>query len=444
MQLKNYQIQGVKSLLKQPHNILADEMGLGKTAQALVYAEESKSNNILIICPAHLKLNWERECKIWLKTPYTVQVVNKSKDVLSTIENDKLGIKLLIINYDLIIKPLILTQVKRMKYDLIILDEAHYLKSPKSKRTKVILGTTINPMIHNKSVIDLAPRKLALTGTPIPNRPIELYPILASFLPHIFNKGYWWFARRYANARQTHWGWDVTGSSNLPELRQILKTHLVTKRTKAGVLKELPSKIKQVILFEPDKETKKILKKESQYDLKELKQAISEGKTPINFEEMSTIRREMGVSKVPLVIKHIKSILDDTEQKIVIFAWHKSVIQSLKDMLSDYNPVLLTGEMSHKVKQLSVDKFQTDSSVKVFIGNIKAAGTGITLTAASTVVFVELDWVPGNITQAEDRCHRIGQTDSVLVQHLVVKGSIDSYLVEAIIKKQKVIERILK
>ena len=164
--------------------------------------------------------------------------------------------------------------------------------------------------------------------------------------------------------------------------------------------------------------------------------------TKVQFTEMSEVRHETALLKVKDVISHVKDLMDSVD-KVVVMAHHHDVIDELEAGLSEFNPVSLTGRDNQTHRQNAVDRFQTDPKCRLFIGSIQASGVGITLTAASTVVFAELDWVAGNLSQAEDRCHRIGQTDSVLVQHIVIDGSIDARMAQTVIAKQKVSDRAL-
>ncbi|MHC4356630.1 MAG: C-terminal helicase domain-containing protein, partial [Planctomycetota bacterium] len=161
----------------------------------------------------------------------------------------------------------------------------------------------------------------------------------------------------------------------------------------------------------------------------------------VMFTEMSRLRHETAVAKIPHVVEHVENAIGGSG-KVVVFAHHKDVVNGLMDEFGD-RAVKLTGETPMAQRQEAVDRFQSDPTIQVFVGNIQAAGVGITLTAASHVVFAELDWVPGNITQAEDRCHRIGQTNSVLVQHLVFDESIDANMAHALTIKQDVLDRAL-
>ena len=233
------------------------------------------------------------------------------------------------------------------------------------------------------------------------------------------------------------------------------------RRLKADVLKELPAKRRQLITLSASG-YREVLKAEEQTtssieaDTEELEllrdmaevtgdhiayeDAVRRirDRRKVAFEEMSLVRHQTAVAKAPAVAEHVLGLLDSVD-KVVVMAHHHDVVDSLTEELAEHGVVSLTGRDNQTDRQSAVDRFQNDPDIHVFIGSIQAAGVGITLTAASTVVFAELDWVPGNMSQAEDRCHRIGQTDSVLVQHVVLDGSIDARLARTLIDKQAVI-----
>ena len=235
------------------------------------------------------------------------------------------------------------------------------------------------------------------------------------------------------------------------------------RRLKKEVLKELPPKYRQVIEIPPNGNSAIVARErarmaEIEARLEDLKVAVELAKISddpkayadavknlrsavmVSFDEMSRVRHETALAKVPDVVTFLKDAVSN--HKVVVFAHHRDVIEQIKDAFGDA-AVILYGGMSEKVKNENIDKFQNDDNVKLFVGSIKAAGVAITLTAASHVVFAELDWVPGNMTQAEDRCHRIGQTDNVLVQHLVLEGSLDAHMAYKLVEKQEVIDKAL-
>jgi SWI/SNF-related matrix-associated actin-dependent regulator 1 of chromatin subfamily A len=450
MSYLGYQRAGINYAAQRPNTLIGDEMGLGKTIQALGLVNYDESiRRVLVVCPASLKINWAREAEKWLVRDTAVHILlsgGKSKTLSPSFYDA--GEDLEIINYDILKKSH--DYLHKVEWDLVIYDECHYCKNPKAQRTKEALGIP-------------AKRRLFLTGTPILNRPIELWPIINTCDPVTW-KSFWYFAKRYCNANQTRYGWDMTGASNLEELQKKLRLSIMVRRKKADVLKELPAKFRQVIelpangcvrTIKVEQKTwaaklERIKSLQSAADLAETdaayKDAISSlsDEMQVAFTEMSELRHTTALAKVPAASKFIIDALESSE-KVVVFAHHLDVIDNLSIELdaAGAKHVILTGRSKMVDRQKAVDAFQDDPSVKVFVGNIKAAGVGLTLTAASHVIFVEEDWTPGNITQAEDRCHRIGQTDSVLVQHLVLDGTLDATMAKTLISKQAIIDRAL-
>jgi SWI/SNF-related matrix-associated actin-dependent regulator 1 of chromatin subfamily A len=409
-----YQKAGIAYAAGRKSTLIGDEMGLGKTIQAIGTINVTNPKTVLVVCPASLKLNWKNEMVKWLVSERTIDVVNGGGEQIPSNPD------VVIINYDVLTKHAKALQSRT--WDMVIMDEVHKIKNPKAKRTVVAVNIK-------------AKRKVLLTGTPITNRPIELQPIAGYLDPESFGN-YYSFGRRYAAAYKGRFGWDDSGSSNLDELQRRLRQSFMIRRKKDEVLKDLPAKVRQVIVLPSKGYTQELTK---EFDA--LSDAVEETSfEEVSFEKMSEVRHEMALAKVNDVVDH----LTDLEHQVVVMAHHKDVVQGIQEGLEAVGKtvVTLTGDCNQAHRQNSVDTFQAGKA-DVFIGTIGAAGVGITLTKASHVVFAELDWVPGNMSQAEDRCHRIGQEDSVLVQHLVVDGSIDARMAEALVGKQKVLDKAL-
>ena len=429
-----YQRAAIAFGLERPNVLLADEMGLGKTVEALgVINADAHAKRVLIVCPASLKLNWARECERWLVNRGPVGVAGKRFPD---------GAQVVIVNYDILSKWK--SELAR-PWDVLVADECHYVKNKDAQRSKNLYALE-------------ARRKLFLTGTPILNRPVELWTIVHALAPEEFGH-FWTFAKRYCKPKRNRFGWEFTGAANLEELHERLRSTIMVRRTKAKVLAELPPKRRQVIELASEQVASLIAVEaeawqEHRRRLAELRTVSgtdtepSEGRLAalragVNaaFGELAKLRQKTALAKVPLVVEHVKSVIDDSG-KLVLFAHHRAVIAELTEALGD-EAVCLTGEHSAGARQAAVDRFQTDPTCRVFIGSITAAGFGLTLTAAAHVVFAELDWVPAHLTQAEDRTHRIGQEDSVLVQHLVLENSLDARMVGTLIKKQRVIDQVV-
>lgn len=427
-----YQNAGVDYITSRPATLIADEPGLGKTAQAIVSCDVWGAKTILVVCPASLKINWLREFSKFSTRPRAGWAIAGSTFPLSA--------DVVIINYDILRKHH--QAIRSRVWDVVIADEVHFVKECTSIRSKELVGAREIAPIQCR-------RKLALTGTPVVNRPIELFNIMRFLCPYAFPNKFD-YASRYCDMKKDPWGWDMTGASNLDELQSILRGSFMLRREKKDVLTQLPPKTRQVIELDPDTNMKRVLKKEQEIfgflgcrpELadEEYEDIIKKLRNPkAGFEEVATIRRENGLAKVNMVIEHIKEVLDEGE-KVVVFAHHREVIERLQAAFGDICAVLY-GSTSGNARQSAVDRFQNERDVRVFIGNIGAAGVGITLTKSRRVVFAEFDWVPGNNTQAEDRCHRIGQEENLLIQYLVIDGSIDAAIAKTFVKKQEVIER---
>jgi len=398
----------------------------------------------LILCPASLRLNWKREAKRWLVRPMSVGVAIDSWPASDVV----------ICNYDRLRRYR--EQLRSRVWDLLVPDECHLLKNPDSIRSREVFGQRANASKGRERVDPIpARRRLFLTGTPILNRPIELWPILKSL-------GWDWleYVTRYCNGHQTSFGWDVSGATNLHELQEKLRARCMVRRLKADVLTELPPKRRQIIevsangagrqveaelaLLRRVRHSVSVMAEDDEGDdfleaVKRLQQRDFAA-----FGELSRLRHETALAKVPAVIEHVIEAAESSP-KIILFGHHKDALAEIRAGLTKagITSVLLTGDMGQDERQRSVDTFQNDPAVQVFLGTIGAAGVGLTLTASSHVVFAELDWVPGNMSQAEDRAHRIGQRESVLVHHLVFEGSLDAAVAQTLVRKQAVIEQAL-
>lgn len=470
-----YQRAGIAFAANRRGTLIADEMGLGKTIQAIGLANYVGANSILVICPASLKLNWKKEVEKWMVKPLDVGVAS-SKEHPAYCE-------VIIINFDILKRYR--KQLRQRKWDVMIVDESHTIKNPNAQRTREVIGGRFkkskeqlkNLKKRERKTFDLEPltadKVVFLTGTPILNKPAEIWTACNFLDPATFNDQ-WTFWNRYCDYKKTRFGVDVGGRSNLEELQEKLRSSIMIRRLKKNVLKDLPDKFRQVIEIPVEEsgltttersEIKKQIKHEHEFmsknkdKLDRFRAIVREAEKSGDMEsyhrslrrlkegekasiwELARIRKETALLKAPLMISHVKELLD-SNNKIVVFAHHREVIEKLMRGLGSI-AVQLTGADKDKDRQESVDRFQNDPEVRVFVGSIGAAGVGHTLTASSLVVFAELDWVPAKLIQGEDRCHRIGQTDSVLVQHFVLQGSIDASMADKIVDKQQMIDEAL-
>lgn len=428
-----YQRAAIAFGLDRPNVLFADEMGLGKTIEALgVINADPEAQRVLIVCPASLKLNWARECERWLIDRGPIGIAGKTFPHEAAV---------VIINYDILGKW---KKELSQSWDVLVADECHFVKNKDAQRSKSLYALD-------------ARRKLFLTGTPILNRPIEIWAIVSFLAPDEF-ANFWSFARRHCGPTKNRFGWEFNGATHLDELHETLRSTIMVRRTKADVLTDLPPKRRQVIELASDHVADLIAVEsaawqEHQRRLGELRAMRSSSsprsaaelaalRTGLNlaFGELAKLRQDTALAKVPLVVEHLETALGE-HKKLVVFAHHRAVIRELALPFGD-QAVTLKGDDPVAARQAAVDRFQTDPDCRIFIGSITAAGFGLTLTASAHVVFAELDWVPARLTQAEDRTHRIGQRDSVLVQHLVLQDSLDARMVGTLIKKQRVIDQV--
>jgi len=447
-----FQKAGIAFAAGREHVLIGDEMGLGKTIQAIGLINlDPTIQRVLVVCPASLRLNWQRELRKWLVNYMTVGIAD-TKSGWPT------GADIVVINYDILEKYH--ERLRQQEWDMLIVDEAHYLKNPKTVRTTQVLGKWHR---DPAKVIEPIParRKVFLTGTPIVNRPIELWPILRS--AEVF-KNWKFYVERYCAGMQTRYGWDVKGASNLSELQEKLRSTFMVRRLKKDVLVDLPSKRRQVIelpangcsgVIAEEKATwerQREIVEELQYavelakasdDPQDYENAVKALRVGITtaFNDMAKASYNVAMAKLPYVIEHLKEAIDSSN-KVVVFTQHHDVTDALMKEFGA-QAVRLDGRDKMEDRQASVDRFQNDPDCHLFVGSIGAAGVGITLTASSHVVFAELDWVPGNLSQAEDRCHRIGQAESVLVQHIVLEESLDATIAQRVVEKQEVIDKAL-
>jgi SWI/SNF-related matrix-associated actin-dependent regulator 1 of chromatin subfamily A len=451
-----FQLAGIEYALDHPGTLFGDEMGLGKTIQALgAINSKPEINRVLVICPASLKINWRNEIKKWLIRPLTVGIARSTEEFP---ESD-----IVIINYDILKKFSL--DIHSVNWDAIICDEAHYLKNPAAQRSKIVLGNNkYTRKGREKAILPLDSNyKFALSGTPAVNRPKELFSILHWLDPQTW-PDFFQFALKYCDAHKTDYGWNFDGASNLSELQDQMRSSVMIRRLKEDVLKELPEKRRQIIEIPNDDFSKELkaerkaiadhkkqivtfrkklrfakinsTEKEFREEAKKLRQGAS-----ISFEEIARARHKIALAKCPHVIEHLRSIIDQG-QKVICFAHHLDVIKKIFEAFPGQAAQII-GSMPIEKRQEAVEKFQNDPECMIFVGSIQACREGLTLTAASKVVFAEFLYVPGHLLQAEDRAHRIGQKSFVLVQYLVVSESIDAHMIKTVVHKMEVLEATL-
>jgi SWI/SNF-related matrix-associated actin-dependent regulator 1 of chromatin subfamily A len=419
-----HQKEAIQKLVENKKFILADDMGLGKTTTTIIAALEANAKKVLIICPATLKINWKREIENYSdKSIYIAEGKNFST------ESDYV-----IINYDIIKnfhdpKKKEESQILLANFDLVIIDEAHYIKNGQAQRTKLI-----NDFVKN---ID---RLWLLTGTPMTSRPMDYFNLL-SLVDSPVSKNWMAYAVRYCSGYQFNVGgrkiWNITGASNLDELRERTSSTIL-RRLKENVL-DLPDKIiTPVYLRLKSKEYEEVMGE--YYDWYDKNPDESKSLT-VQFSKLTKIRQIIANEKVTQTIELIENIIEQ-DKKVIVFC---NFTESLNRIAEHFGKaaVKLDGSMSKAGRQHSVDEFQENPKVKIFVGNIKAAGVGITLTAAEAVIMNDLSFLPSDHAQSEDRAYRYGQKNNVLVYYPIFENTIEGIIYDILNKKKQVIATVM-
>jgi len=440
IKLFSHQKYAAKFLITRGNAILADDMGMGKSMSSIVASIAGNYKKILIVCPASLKLNWEREI---FNFDHQVAIVNGKKW-----KEDKFTI----INYD-ILKNFHTVVDKRKKkenqnlkrdiinanFDLIIIDEAHYLKNPKSQRAKIINDIVMN--FGNKHV-------WLLTGTPMANRPMDYFNLLKLIKAPVASN--WiYYAKRYCDGKKFYRTlkngrrkliWLTDGASNLDELHLKTKNNIL-RRLKEDIL-DLPEKMRIPVYYElSDKQWAEYDQLWDEY----IEERRKLGK-PINLQrdlvELILLRKFIAMQTIPKTIELVETALEGGH-KVVIFTTFTEVLMELYHHFKNI-AVIHNGKMNQTQKQNSVDRFQNDDDVRVFIGNIQSAGVGITLTAGDIMVFNSISYVPGELSQSEDRIARIGQKNKTTIYYQIFEDTITEIMWGIIEKKQEIIDKVIK
>ena len=419
-----HQKEAVQKLVENKKFILADDMGLGKTTSTIIAALESGSKKVLIICPATLKINWKREIENYSdKTVYIAEGKNFSTDA-----------DFVIINYDIIknfhdTKKKGESQILDANFDLVVVDEAHYIKNATAQRTKLI-----------NDLVKKVDRLWLLTGTPMTSRPIDYFNLL-SLIESPVAKNWMAYAIRYCQGYQFNVGgrkvWNVMGASNLEELRD-RTSGLTLRRLKENVL-DLPDKIiTPVYLRLKSKMYEEIMGE--YYDWYDKNPEESKSLT-VQFTKLTKIRQVIADEKISQTIELAENIVEQGK-KVIIFC---NFTDSLNKICEHFGKaaVKVDGSMSKPERQHSVDSFQDSDKIKVFVGNIKAAGVGITLTAAEAVIMNDLSFLPSDHAQAEDRAYRYGQKNNVLVYYPIFENTIEGIIYDILNNKKQVIATVM-
>ena len=418
----DHQKIAVEKLLGNDKYILADDMGVGKTTSATIAAIESKAKKVLIICPATLKLNWKRE------------IENYSNDEISIIESKNWSSgRFIIINYDILKnfhsldKKDEITTILDENFDLVIIDEAHYISNTKAQRTKLA-----NDIVKKIGKVWL------LTGTPMTSRPMNYYNLLRLVESRVARN---WvsYVKRYCEGYQINKGgrkiWLTHGASNLDELRDRTKQK-VLRRLKEEIL-DLPDKIITPIFLELNSSE---YKKEVGEYLDWANENKNESLT-IQLNKLMKVRQIIAKEKLNNTFELIDQCLEQ-DKKVIVFT---NFTEPLMEIWSKYKKmaVPLYCRMNQEQRQESVDSFQNNPKTKIFVSNIKAGGVGITLTAGEVVIFNDLSFVPSDMAQAEDRAFRIGQKKNVSCMYPIFDNTLERIIYNIVQKKKRIIDTVM-
>lgn len=427
-----FQRAGIAYALGRDHCIIGDEPGLGKTIQAIGIANATDARRILVVCPASIRLNWQREIRAW-STLRRVKThpIQKGSDGVSPTANYT------IVSYDLLRNKGIHAALRAREWDLGIFDEGHYLKTIDAQRTRAIFGGGApGTQFFENGLSKNIKRMLPMTGTPLPNRPREAYTLARGLdweaIDYLSQDA---FLYRYNPSVQYETGYTEEAKGRLPELNARLRCNLMVRRLKKDVLPQLPDKRYEMTYIEPDGAIREVLARESLIDFDP--QDLFNADFTMDGTPISTLRREMGEAMVDRVVEYVRYLFDVVEHpKLILYGHHRSVIAALDDALSRYGPVVHVGGMNDTTKEAARHKFVNDDLCRLFIGQLDTMeGVDGLQHICSDVVFAEPAWNPGRNEQCVDRTHRIGQHDNVVAHFLLVEGSFNEKVLNVVLSK---------
>jgi SWI/SNF-related matrix-associated actin-dependent regulator 1 of chromatin subfamily A len=419
-----HQIEGVAFLLGRRRAILADDMGLGKTRQAIVALRHAAPKGpYLVVCPASVRQNWVREVSFAVPTASTYIVRNEARAPE--------GHDWVVINYDILARHV--GVLERLPWAGIVFDEAHYLKNHRSARSRIARQLADEA----KRRVDPEPAVYLLTGTPLTNRPRDLF-VLLQLVGHPLGRSFLSFAKRYCAAERNDFGWQTGGASNIEELT--VQLHGVMLRRAKGQVLALPPKLRTWLPVEVPKGTgvrdmRKAVELLASHQRVAPRSDISEWSLRGRLlQAVTRARQKVAEAKVAATIEFTTGAIEQGE-KVIVFSCFAETMRQLAKHFGDA-AVVVTGQTPADARQDLVDRFQHDEGIRVFLANIIAGGVGTNLTAATQVVFNDLDWVPANHWQAEDRAYRIGQSRTVNVTYMVAANTIDDF-VQAVLDRKR-------
>jgi SWI/SNF-related matrix-associated actin-dependent regulator 1 of chromatin subfamily A len=433
-ELASFQKAGVEYALRRSNTLIGDQPGLGKTMQAICIANEMRAKRVLVLCPANIRLQWVARINTWttMRWPYTVHAVLHGRHGIHPTA------AWTVVSYDLARSAPIWKALAEGSYDLLILDEAHYLKSVDAERTRAVFGGGAKPVAA--SLASRVSSVLALTGTPLPNRPREAY-VLARGLE--WSSIDWMSEDRFSTRfnpsvqRETPDGkiWVDESTGRHGELQTRLRANFMVRRLKRDVLPQLKLPALDIVHVEETGAVKAALKAEKMLDIDP---ENLEGLDMKTFGSVSTVRRMMGVAIAPFAADYVQMILDGGEERVALFAWHTEVLDILQKKLARFSPLRIDGSTPPTRKPKIIEQFARPGQ-RLLIGNILSLGTGTDglQEVCNRGVAAEASWVSGDNEQMIDRLDRMGQKGSVLFDFLVAKGSFSEHVLGTSLRKRR-------
>jgi SWI/SNF-related matrix-associated actin-dependent regulator 1 of chromatin subfamily A len=428
-----FQQQGVRQIHHYLSNykgcILADDMGLGKTIQSIAWWHANPDvSPIIIVCPAIVKENWEREILIHSNTRCRILNGRRGSKIKPMMKS-----KVLIINYEILHHWL--KFLRRLNPALVVVDECHRIKNMETIRSKAVT-----------SLCKRARNVILTSGSPLLRRPAELYPSLHIARPDMF-KSFTKYAFRYCKPRMNRGKWEYKGAERLDELHNKIfhkKKGCMIRRMKKDVLDQLPDKTRSIIpikaslkeyeKFDNDFKRKLIARQKGDKNEKTVKQLAS--------SHIIELKRICAKIKLNYFIEWLDNFLESSDEKIIVFAIHKNIIKALKEKYK-HSAVVIDGSTSQAKRRVNFEQFNNNKKVRILIANEQAAGEGWNGTVASNVAVLELAWSPIEHDQLEDRIYRIGQKKKCFIHYFILADSVEEKICVLLDKYRDVVEAVL-
>lgn len=447
VELWDYQKATLDYLLKRKGGINGDQPGLGKTPTSIAYCNEREAQRVLVIVPASVRIQWGEQIKKFSTIPNVkVSVMLKVKDGIHPTANYQ------VISYDAARNPAIIKAIAKYRWNVMICDEAHKMKNIDALTTRAVLGNNRGEYNHGdikmKAIAGYCDEHLALTGTLLLNRPSECYVLFRFFAWEAIDfMSEDKFKERYNRQADlvTIEGkrFKLESTSLEHELQNRLRVNVLARHEKKDVLKFMKPPRYSIVRCEENSTVKSALDAEGMLGI-----SLDEIQTTKDFEilgHIAAVRRQMGIALAPQIADYARDFLEGSDEKLVIFGWHIDVLSIFEEELSKFGTVRVDGGKSPAARQKAVDDFIEDDKVRVFIGNIQSAGTGLDglQKVCSRCYLAEPDWVPAQNEQAVSRLDRFGQLSVVNAEIFVAPGSISEKILVRAIEKMNVIHHVL-